>query len=86
MVPVTPNRPAEPREPATAADTDTALRTADVLWSHLRTFLTPEAEPGWAVLYEQMYAWMLDEAEARAATPPALDVERLAETNGKDWY
>lgn len=57
-------------EPRT--DTDTALRTADVLWSALRDRLEPEEHIGYGRLYEQMYSWMLDRAEAaQGATPRA---------------
>lgn len=46
-------------------DTDTALRTADVLWSALRDRLEPEEHIGYGRLYEQMYSWMLDRAQDR---------------------
>ena len=45
-------------------DTDTALRTADVLWSELQSRLTPIQERGFARLYGAMYSWMLDRAES----------------------
>ena len=45
-------------------DTDTALRTADVLWSELQSHLTPVQERGFARLYGAMYRWMLDRAES----------------------
>jgi hypothetical protein len=53
-------------------DTDTALRTADALWSALYDRLEPEERIGYGRLYEQMYSWMLARAASQERPQPDL--------------
>ena len=68
--------------PSEPPDTDAALRTADVLWSALSDRLEPEERIGYGRLYEQMYSWMLDRAEAAQAAAPRAEGQRVG-INGR---